>query len=272
MDFKKILVLLLITMMVLFLAACGQEGPEEVQPAEPEVVEDAEVEDEDITLSGTYVVGTSAGFPPFEYVENGEITGFDIDLMKEIGKLKGFEVEVQDISFDSLIAALNSGNIDMIAAGMTITEEREEVVDFSIPYFSANQSVIVQEESGNNLTVLYGDHDLGVQTGTTGDLWVTDNLKDEGILTGNVKHYDTFVLVINDLVNGNIDGVVLDTPVAKRFTELKSVTIVGEIITGEQYGIAVKEGNDRLLTAINQGIEELRENGTMDELIDKYFQ
>lgn len=224
-----------------------------------------------IGLAETYVVGTSAGFPPFEYMENGEVVGFDIDLIREIGKLKGFEVKVTDISFEALIPALKVGNIDLIAAGMTINDKREKVVDFSIPYYSANQAVIVSEESDNNLSVLFGKNDIGVQTGTTGDLWVTENMKDKGILTGNVKHYDNFVLVINDLVNGNTDGVVLDTPVAQRFSELKDVKIVAEIITGEEYGIAVNEGNEELLIKINEGIEELRANGTMDNLIDKYF-
>ncbi len=244
MKFKGILLLMLVGLMVLFST---------------------------MVMAETYVVGTSAGFPPFEYVEDGEVTGFDIDLMKEIGKLKGFDVEVKDLSFDALIAALKTGNIDVVAAGMSITEEREEVVDFSIPYYSANQAIIVKDGSENDLSVLFGKNDIGVQTGTTGDLWVTESMKDKGILTGDVKHYDTFVLVINDLVNGNTDGVVLDTPVAERFTELKPVTIVAEIITGEEYGIAVDEGNEELLTMINEGIEELRSNGTMDQLIDKYF-
>ncbi|NLM97981.1 MAG: basic amino acid ABC transporter substrate-binding protein [Halanaerobiaceae bacterium] len=222
-------------------------------------------------MAETYVVGTSAGFPPFEYVENGEVVGFDIDLLREIGKLKGFDIEVKDISFDSLIAALKSGNIDIIAAGMTITDARKEVVDFSIPYYSANQSVIVQNDSDDDITVLFGNHKIGVQTGTTGDLWVTETLKDKGILTGEIKRYDTFVYVINDLVNGNLDGVVLDTPVAKRYSEIKPVNIVAEIITGEEYGIAVNKGNTELMNKINEGIEELIENGTMDQLIAKYF-
>lgn len=219
----------------------------------------------------TYIVGTSAGFPPFEYTEGGKVVGFDIDLMKAIGEIKGFEVEVKDLSFDALIAALKTGNIDIIAAGMTITAEREEVVDFSIPYYSANQSLVVKEGSGKNLTVLFGKNNIGVQTGTTGDLWVTENLKDKNILTGQVKHYDTFVLAITDLVNGNIAGVVVDSPVAKRYSELKPVEIVAEIITGEEYGIAVREGDAGLLKMINDGIEELRKSGKMDELIDKYF-
>src|SRR5690606_25176810 len=131
-----------------------------------------------VVMAKTYIVGTSADFPPFEYVEEGEYVGFDIELIKEIGKLKGFEVEVKDLSFDSLIPALKTGNIDIIIAAMTITEERQQVVDLSIPYYSANQSVIVREDSDKNMTVLFGNHNIGVQTGTTGDLWVTENLKD----------------------------------------------------------------------------------------------
>ncbi|QTL96490.1 transporter substrate-binding domain-containing protein [Iocasia frigidifontis] len=225
-----------------------------------------------LAFAKTYVVGTSAGFPPFEYVdENGDVVGFDVDLVKAIGELKGFDVEVKDISFDSLPAALKTGNIDMIAAGMTITTEREKVLDFSQPYWTANQSIIVTEDAQEGLTLLFGDHDIGVQTGTTGDIWVTDNIKEKGILTGKVAHYDTFVLVVSDLINGNLDGVVLDTPVAESYAAQKPVKVVAEIVTGEEYGIAVDEGNTELLDLINEGIDELKANGKMDELITKYF-
>ncbi len=225
-----------------------------------------------MVFAETYTVGTSAGFPPFEYVEDGEIVGFDIDLMKAIAETQGFEVEVKDISFDALPAAVKSGNLDIIAAGMTITEQREKVLDFTDPYYSANQSIIVKEESAKDITVLFGDNDIGVQTGTTGDLWVTDNLAKKGILKGRVKHFDTFVMVINDLVNENLDGVVLDTPVAERFASMKPVKIVGEIITGEEYGIAVDEENTELLNKINAGLKEVKESGKFNELLAKYFQ
>lgn len=148
-------------------------------------------------MAQRYVVGTNASFPPFEYVEDGEIVGFDIDLVKEIAKLQGFEVEVRDISFDSLIPGLASGSLDIVAAGMTITADREKVIDFSDPYYSANQSVLVHEESDANLTVLFGNHDVGVQTGTTGDTWVRDNLLEDEILTGELRNYDSYVFVCN---------------------------------------------------------------------------
>ncbi len=222
-------------------------------------------------LAETYVVGTSAGFPPFEYVENGEIVGFDMDLMKAIGEEMGFEVEFKDIAFDSLIPALKTGNLDVVAAGMTITGEREKVVDFSNSYYSADQSIIVGEDDEKGLTAIFGNNDVGLQTGTTGDLWVTEKLEETGILTGNIKRFDTFVLAVNDLVNKNLDAVVLDSPVAARFAELRPVKIVGIIVSGENYGLAVNEGNTELLNKLNEGLEKVRTSGKMDELIDTYF-
>lgn len=222
-------------------------------------------------MAQTYVVGTSAGFPPFEYIEDGEVVGFDIDLMKAIGESQGFEVEFQDISFDSLIPGLQAGTIDIVAAGMTITEQRAQVVDFTDPYYSANQAVLVREGSGNNVTVLYGDSRLAVQTGTTGDLWVEDNLLDTGILTGNVTNFDTFVLAVQDLINENVEGVVLDTPVAQRYAAGNPVEMVAELITGEEYGIAVARGNTELLEMLNAGLNDVIESGVMDELLEKHF-
>jgi len=218
-----------------------------------------------------YRVGTSAGFPPFETVENGEFVGFDMDLMREMGKEMGFEIEIIDISFDSLIAGLVSGNLDIVAAGMTITDQRAKVVDFSNAYWTADQSISVKADSDFSLTVLFGKHNIGVQTGTTGDLWVEENLEKTGILKGNYKRYDTFVLAMTDLVNGNLDAVVLDSPVADRFAKVRPVKTVGIIKSDEKYGLAVKKGNTELLNIINEGLQRLEENGTIDELILKYF-
>ena len=219
----------------------------------------------------TYVVGTNASFPPFEYVEEGEIVGFDIDLIKAIAEDQGFEIEIRDLSFDSLPTALVTGSIDIIASGMTITKERLERFNFTDPYYSANQSVLVQEETEKNLTVLFGDNDIGVQTGTTGDLWVRDNLIETDILTGELRNYDSYVYVIRDLANGNIEAAVLDKPVAETFSKNNPVKLVTEIITGEEYGFAVANENEELLQMLNEGLDNARENGTMDELIEKYF-
>lgn len=223
-------------------------------------------------MAQRYVVGTNASFPPFEYVEEGEIVGFDIDLVKEIAKLQGFEVEFRDISFDSLIPGLASGSLDIVAAGMTITEARKEVVAFSDPYYSANQSVLVHEESEEDLTVLFGSNDVGVQTGTTGDTWVREKLMEDDILTGELRNYDSYVFVIRDLANKNIDAAVLDKPVAETYSKNNPVDVVAELITGEEYGIAVGKNNQALLEEINAGLAKVIENGTMDDLIEKYFE
>jgi len=222
-------------------------------------------------MAQRYVVGTNASFPPFEYVEDGEIVGFDIDLVKEIAELQGFEVEFRDISFDSLIPGLASGSLDIVAAGMTITKARKEVVAFSDPYYSANQSVLVHQDSEEDLTVLFGDNDIGVQTGTTGDTWVREKLMERDILTGDIRNYDSYVFVIRDLANENIDAAVLDKPVAETYSKNNPVKVVAELITGEEYGIAVSKNNSELQKEINAGLTKVIENGTMDELIEKYF-
>ncbi len=220
----------------------------------------------------TYTVGTSADFPPFEYIENGQFVGFDMDLIREIAKIAGFEVKFVDMSFDSLIPALRAGQIDIAIAGMTITDERKQIVDFSIPYWTADQSIIVTADSELSITVLFGNYKIGVQTGTTGDLWCTDELVAKNILSEkNLKRYDTFILALSDLLNKNIDAIVLDSPVANRFAATKPVKVVGIIVTGEQYGIAVKKGNKQLLDAINNALKSLQESGKLGELIDKYF-
>jgi len=223
-------------------------------------------------LATTYVVGTSADFPPFEYVQNGKYVGFDMELINSISKAEGFNVQIRDMSFDSLIPALKAGVIDIAIAGMTITQERQKVVDFSNPYWFANQDVIVGKNSKYTVTVLFGNHTIGVQTGTTGDLWVTNNLMKAKILKeSNVKRYQSFIYALQALLNGAIDAVVLDSPVAERFAQVKPVKIVATLVTGESYGIAVRKGNSSLLSKINDGLKKVKNSKKISELIDKYF-
>lgn len=225
-----------------------------------------------VALAKTYIVGTSADFPPFEYVEGGKYVGFDMELIQNIAKLEGFDVQIRDMAFDSLIPALRAGVIDIAIAGMSITPERQQNVDFSNPYWSADQDVIVNEKSDYSLTVLFGNHKIGVQTGTTGDLWVTDNIEKPGIIkSGDLVRYQSFIYALQALMNGEVDAVVLDSPVAERFAKSKPVKIVAVIMTGEEYGIAVRKGNTELLDKINAGLAKLKNSDTMASLIDKYF-
>ncbi len=225
-----------------------------------------------VALAKTYIVGTSADFPPFEYVEGGKYVGFDMELIQNIAKLEGFDVQIRDMAFDSLIPALRAGVIDIAIAGMSITPERQKIVDFSNPYWSADQDVIVKDSSNYSLTVLFGNHKIGVQTGTTGDLWVTDNVEKPGILkSGDLVRYQSFIYALQALINGEVDAVVLDSPVAERFAKSKPVKIVAVIMTGEEYGIAVRKGDNELLDKINAGLAKLKNSSTMASLIDKYF-
>ena len=193
------------------------------------------------------IVGTSADFPPFEYVDdNQNIIGFDIDLIKSILIDQGYTVEVQDISFDSLIASLQSGKIDVIAAGMTITDERDEQIDFSDPYFEADQSILVNSDTDKVIT---NSDDLinltiGAQTGTTGAGWI----------------------------NKNLDAIILDKPVALFFEEDADFIVTFTIVTEEYYGFGVEEDNSDLLNDINEGLNNIQNSEEWNNLIEKYFE
>ena len=222
------------------------------------------------------IVGTSADFPPFEYIsEDGAFVGFDVEMVTKILEDAGYIVEFKDIAFDSLIPSLENGKIDVIVAGMTITEEREEQIDFSNPYFEADQSVL--KKVGGNLN-LNTSHDLqnytvGAQTGTTGASWIEENLVDNGSMNvDDFKRYETYTLAVLDLVNGNIDALVLDKPVAESHVKNQNVEIVMTIITEESYGIGVKQGNTELLEKINSGLATLKDSDEWDILILKYFE
>ncbi|HDQ13862.1 MAG TPA: basic amino acid ABC transporter substrate-binding protein [Sediminispirochaeta sp.] len=215
------------------------------------------------------VVGTSAGFRPFEYRDKGEVVGFDIDLMKAIGEEMGREVEVQDMDFDALIEAVRTGTIDVIAAGMTITDERKERVDFTEAYFVADQAVLVREGSDISLDeaadLNNSSYRIGVQNDTTGAFWVDENAAD-----AEIKKYGKYIECIQDLENRNIDVIVLDKPVAEAFAQNRPAEMIMVIPTDESYGLAVKKGS-ALLDELNAALKKVMESETWDELMSTYF-
>lgn len=220
------------------------------------------------------VVGTSPDFPPFEYIdEKGNIVGFDIDVMRILAKKIGYDnIKIVSMDFDSLIPALKQGKIDVIAAGMTITEERKKEVDFTIPYWNADQAILVKKDSTfqpQSLKDLEGKT-VGVQTGTTAEYYIEDYINKTKAKI-NVKSYSSYVLAVQDLVNGRVDAVIVDTPVAKMFEKLYSVKVSAIIHTGEQYGFAVRKGNKELLDKLNAALEELMKSPQWNDLIKKYF-
>jgi polar amino acid transport system substrate-binding protein len=223
------------------------------------------------------IVGTSADFPPFEYkLANQTIIGFDIDLIKKVLTDQGYTVEVQDIGFDSLIPALQTGKIDIIAAAMTITDERKQQVDFSAPYYDANQAVLMKVGADVNITKIddLKNYTVGAQTGTTGWAWVNDTLVATGMLNNDkFRSYDLYTDAVADLIIGpsRVGAIVIDSPVAKAFAKSGKVKIVLNITTNESYGFAVEKGNTELVNKINTGLTAVMATTYWEDLVKKYF-
>ncbi len=222
----------------------------------------------------TYRVASDIAWPPFEWVdEQGDYVGFDLDVMREIAKIQGYKIEIVDIAFDSIIPGIIAGKYDIGASGFTITDEREKVVDFSEPYWSSDQAVLISKDSGlNMITALLAGRTVGAQRGTTGASWIKENLIGKGVDV-KLRLYETYPLAVLDLINGNLDAVIQDEPASRiSVAKAKSIQIVGIIVTGEQFGFLVKEGDPKgILSRINEGMAKLKASGKWDELIAKYF-
>ena len=242
----------------------------------------------------TYIVASDIPWAPFEMVnEAGEFLGFDLDLMRAIAHVAGFQIEIKNIAFDAIIENVRTGRADIGASGFTIPAERERVVDFSIPYFLSNQAVLVRKDSGLNIvTALAGlgpNKAVGAQNGTTGFYWVEDNLQAAGVDI-ELKGYETYPAAILDLVNGRVDAVIQDEPasMASIAAYPDILTVAGIINTNEYFGFLVAEGDPHgLLPRINQALNELgltvrelpggiqelviEEGSFIDGLMDIYF-
>lgn len=248
---KKTVILLSLMIMMLFAAGCGGSKDDKVLK-----------------------VGTEPTFPPFEFTDekSGKIDGFDIALITAMAEKAGYEVEVSSVAFDGLIAALQSGNIDIVASGMSITPEREESVLFSDPYIDAGLTIAVAKDNNN----ISGEADLkgktvGVQIGTTGAEKAAE-LKDSGLIK-EIKTYNTIDVAFLDLLNGAIDCVINDGPVNEAYMNKNEgkIKVVGDVLVSDQYGFAVAKGKDKLIDELNKALAELIKDGTYDTLVAKYF-
>ncbi|MFZ5808516.1 MAG: transporter substrate-binding domain-containing protein [Chloroflexota bacterium] len=226
-----------------------------------------------IKQAGVIKVGTSADYPPFEYVdESGNKTGFDIELMEEIGKRLGVKVEWVDMPFDSLIAGVQEGKIDASISAFNYTEERDKVVDFTDPYLSGEDAFTVAEGFSGTITKPedVANYKVGVQTGTTQDDWLTNVLK---IPESNLFRYDRADQVAMDLKNGRIDVMMADYIPAKALAEkiggLK--IILTAVVSSGPMNIVIPEGDKELAAAINDILKQLKEEGFIDNLGIKYF-
>ena len=210
------------------------------------------------------VMVTEATFPPYEFREGGKIVGIDVDLMKAVAKKTGRELVVEDMSFDSVIAAVQAGKADVAASGITVTDERKRQVGFSHPYVTAQQVVIVPKDSEIRGSADLKGNRIGVQHGTTGDLYVTRNIREP-------ERFPNGSLAVAALDAGKLDAVVLDGEPSKVHVALhENLVILDEPLTTEEYAIAVNRKNTALLEEINAVIDELRENGGLEKIKAKY--
>lgn len=222
---------------------------------------------EDYKKAGKIVMGTNAEFPPFEYHDKNEIVGFDIEISQKIADKLGVELVIEDMSFEGLINALNSSKIDFIAAGMTATEDKKKNVDFSQGYYESSQAIIVMKDN----TEIKGKADLtnkkiGVQISTTG-------AEEAKKISDKVSEYNSGAAAIMDMKGGKVDAVILDLEPSKNFAiQNTDIMVLDEMMTKEEYAIALRKGEQELQAVMNEVLTEIKQNGEYDELIKKYFQ
>jgi ABC-type amino acid transport substrate-binding protein len=221
---------------------------------------------------GTLQVGSCLDYPPFESVEGGDEVGFDVDLAEAIAERLGLEVQWVRADFDTIFTAVAGNQFDMVAAASTITEEREQVVDFSDPYYNSRQALVVNTGETPDIasTADIGDGDtVGVQRGTTGKDWADENLAPQG---AEIKTFTAAPDAFRDLEAGNIQAVVNDEPSsAEIIKDLPGLEIVEAIDTGETYGFAFSPENPELREAANGVLAELIADGTYQQIFETYF-
>jgi len=223
---------------------------------------------------GVLIMATNAEFPPYEYWEGGRIVGIDAEIAGAIAAKLGLTLRINDIDFNAILPAVTSGRADMGMAGMTVTEERMQSVNFSTSYATGVQVIIVREDSPiTDVDDLFADgayFDIGVQEATTGDLYTTWDLEDEGLAT--IHRYRRGADAVQALVTGRVDCVVIDNEPAKAFVAMnRGLKILETEFAVENYAIAFSLSNTALRNAVDGALRELIADGTVQRIIDKYI-
>jgi len=248
-----------LTALALLAAACGGD-------------DDGDAGDLDLVTAGTLTVCTDAPYPPMEFEEDGEFTGFDIELMRAIADTMGLDgIEVINSGFEPITSgtAMESGQCDLAAASITITEEREENVDFSDPYFDGDQSLLTKTDSGVSTLADVAGERLAVQTGTTGETYAEENATDAEIVSFDDPG-DLFLALESGDAVAVLQDLVINTG---RVLEDDTVAVVETYQTDEEYGFAVKEeGAEELLSQVNAALGDLRDDGTYDDIYAEWFE
>ncbi|WP_053083749.1 basic amino acid ABC transporter substrate-binding protein [Rubeoparvulum massiliense] len=272
---KKInFVLALMIVVVIGLTGCGTDSSTPA-PQGNDAAQGSETQDgkQVENVDKAYVVGTNAAFAPFEWVDDkGEVQGFDMDITKAIAEAVGIQVEFKNTAWDSIFVGLNNGESDLLASGVTITEQRKQSFDFTESYFVAEQFIVVPEGTSVKTLQDLKDKEIGVLITSTGDIVVSEAFGQD---SKQIHRYDTVPLALMDLVNGEVDAVVADNAVVLHFLKnnpnYKLELIEDETMETEEYGLVVKKGDQELLDKLNQGLQIIKENGTYDTIYESYF-
>lgn len=282
---KKALSLMTAAALVLSLAACGSTASSAAssEAASPEAASsdaasseaassEAASETETAELStvepGKLIMSTNAAFPPYEMTtDSGEFEGIDIETAQAIADKLGLELQIDDMDFDAALLAVQQGKADMVMAGVTVTDERQNVMDFTDSYATGIQSIIVKEDSDIASVDDLAGKKIGTQRGTTGYLYCSDDFGDE-----NVVAYDNGLTAVQMLNNGQVGCVVIDNAPAKEFIAANpGLKLLDTAYVEESYAIGVGKGNTELKDAINTALEELKADGTLQAIVDKYI-
>ena len=277
---KKILAMAMAVVMALGLSACGGSNSAASSSAAGSVSGSASgsVSNGDPAFTtvtpGKLTMSTNASFPPYEMVaDDGSFVGIDIEVAGAIAEKLGLELQVDDMGFDAALQAAQTGKSDMVMAGVTITEERQAVMDFSNSYANGVQVVIVKEGSPiQTVDDLANANMIGCQMGTTGYTFCSDTPENGGFGEDHVTPYDDGAAAVQALMNGQIDAVVIDNKPAQEYVAANpGLKILDGEFTNEDYAIGVAKGNTALLDAINGALEELTNDGTIQSIVDKYI-
>ena len=281
---KKFLALILTLAMALSITACG--GSDTTEDTTTDTTDGAQTEETtgnavsteygDFTVveAGKLHMSTNAAFPPYEMTtDDGGFEGIDVEVADAIAQKLGLELVVDDMGFDAALTAVQTGQSDIAMAGITVTEDRLEVMDFSDSYATGVQVVIVREDSPiQTIDDLANAEMIGCQAATTGYIYASDTPENGGYGEDHVTAYENGALAVMALVNGQIDAVIIDNEPAKAFVAAnEGLKILDTPWVEEEYAIGVAKGNTDLLDAINAVMEELKADGTFQSIVDKYI-
>lgn len=249
----KIVSLILAAAMVFTLAACGTDKKENTAGGT------------DAAEKKTLTMATNAEFPPFEYLENGEIVGADVDFANAIAEYLGCELEITNIDFDAALTGAATGKYDMAIAGITADDDRRQNMNFSDDYYKASQAIIVTSDSGIKGAADLEGKVVACQEGTTGEQYLMDN-------SYTVQSFKTGAEAVSALTTGKADAVVIDNAVAKALSKEQNgaTVVIDEPLTEETYAIATKLGNEEFTKKLNEAISALKDNGKLAEIFKKY--